>query len=168
MYWKNLDGNNMANPGHYAPIYSKEYGYPDGAQHQIFTDDIKCLQGSLGDTLISNTNFSSLSSSPSSIIASPSCGTYLTVQSDGNGVLYDVASGKARWTTGTAGKGTAPYRFIVQNDGNLVLYDTKSTPLWTSGTAGVGCAPYSLKVRDLTSLLVVDCNGEPLWTAKTM
>jgi len=36
MYWKNLEGNNMANPGHYAPTYSSEYGYPDGAQNQIF------------------------------------------------------------------------------------------------------------------------------------
>jgi len=166
MYWKNLEGNNMANPGHYAPIYSKEYGYPDGAQHQIFTDNPNCRSGSVGATLISSGNNTAIHSSPATILTSPLCDTWLAVQADGNVVLYD-ASGKARWTSNTAGKGTAPYRFTIQSDGNLVLYDSKSTSLWTSNTVNRAnaCAPYSLKLRDPSRLLVVDCNGEPLWTA---
>ncbi|CAF0828144.1 unnamed protein product [Didymodactylos carnosus] len=36
MYWKNLEGNNMFEPGHFAPTYSSKYGYEDGAQNDIF------------------------------------------------------------------------------------------------------------------------------------
>jgi len=165
MYWANKEGNNMANPtnAQCAPIYSHEYGYPNGAQHQIFVDDFKCIQN-IGDTLISNGN-SSISSSPATQLATPACATMLAVQSNGNLVLSDVSSGKVYWSTNTAGKGVAPYRLTIQNGGNLVLSDSNSSSLWTSGTGGVGCSPYSLKVRDLVKLTVVDCNGEPLWSA---
>jgi hypothetical protein len=169
MYWGNTERMNMFNPtnAQCAPIYSAEYGYPDGAQHQIFVDDFKCIQGSIGDTLFSTSNHSqpsTISSSPASVLATPSCMTRLTVQGDGNVVFADVNTGKVYWATNTAGKGTGPYRFTIQNDGNLVLYDSKSTALWTSGTAGKGCAPYHLKVRDVNQLTVVDCNSEPLWS----
>lgn len=36
MYWKNLEGNNMPNEAHDAPIYSDGYGFADGAQSDIF------------------------------------------------------------------------------------------------------------------------------------
>ena len=36
MYWKNLEGNNMPNEPHDAPIYSDGYGFADGAQNDIF------------------------------------------------------------------------------------------------------------------------------------
>jgi hypothetical protein len=36
MYWKNLEGNNMKEPGHYAPTYSDAYNYKEGAQSDIF------------------------------------------------------------------------------------------------------------------------------------
>jgi len=171
MYWANNERNNMPMPTNWqcAPIYSAEYGYPNGAQHQIFIDDFKCIQNTIGDTLISYSNAepSTISSSPPSLIATPACTTKLVVQGDGNVVLSDVNSGQVYWATNTAGKGMAPYRLNMQNDGNLVLSDSKSAVLWSSGTAGVGCSPYSLKIRDVTKLTVVDCNGEPLWYAKT-
>jgi len=167
MYWKNLEGNNMANPGHYAPIYNDPYGFTEGAQHQMFIDDFKCLQGSLGDTLLSNKN-NTIYSSPATLIASPGCSTKLTVQGDGNVVLADVNSGKVLWTTNTGGvNGVAPYRLVLQNDGNLVLYDSRSTTHWSSGTVNVGCAPWNLKLRDVNKLVITDCNSEPIWTAKT-
>jgi len=166
MYWGNNEGNNMANPtnAQCAPIYSAEYGYPDGAQHQIFTDDFKCVPNTIGDTLISSKT-NQITSSPPAVVATPGCAAQLIVQGDGNVVFSDTSNGKVYWSTNTAGKGVAPFRFTVQNDGNVVLYDSKSTSLWTSGTAGVGCAPYSLKVRDVTKLTLVDCNSEPIWSA---
>jgi len=169
LYWANKEGNNMANPtnAQCAPIYSHEYGFPDGAQHQIFIDNFKCSVPNIGDTLFSNSNSSSISSSPATLLATPACATKLGVQSDGNVVLSDVNSGKVHWSTNTAGKGKAPYHFTLQNDGNLVLSDASSSSLWTSGTAGVGCAPYRFKVRDVVKLTVVDCNGEPLWSSST-
>jgi len=169
MYWANKEGNNMENPTNEqcAPIYSAEYGYPDGAQHQIFIDDFKnqCIQN-VGDTLISisNTKPSSISSSPATQLATAACATKLAVQSDGNVVLSDVNNGKIYWATNTTGKGVAPYRFSVINDGTLVLSDANSANIWSAGTAGVGCSPYSLKVRDIVKLTLVDCNGDPLWS----
>ncbi|KAI5778531.1 hypothetical protein EDC01DRAFT_696887 [Geopyxis carbonaria] len=38
MYWKNLEGNNMWEPGHEAPTYSTEYGFEDGAQVDLWVD----------------------------------------------------------------------------------------------------------------------------------
>jgi len=172
MYWANNERNNMANPtnSQCAPIYSHEYGYPDGAQHQIFTDTLLCIEN-IGDTLISHTNTSqpgAITSSPVTTLASPSCQTKLSISADGNVVLADVNTGKVYWSTNTAGKGVAPFKFVAQDDGNLVLTDSKSSTLWSSGTTGVAdaCAPYQLKVRDQAKLTLVDCNGEPLWTAK--
>jgi len=164
MYWANKERNNMANPtgAQCAPIYSQEYGFPDGAQHQIFIDDFKCTEN-VGDTLKSNSK-PSISSSPATQLATPACTTLLSVRGDGNVVLADVNNGKVYWSTNTAGKGVAPYHFTVQNDGNLVLSDSHSANLWSSGTNGVGCAPYSLKVRDPMKLTLVDCNGEPIWS----
>jgi len=168
MYWANKEGNNMANPVNIqcAPIYSVEYGYPDGAQHQIFIDDFKCIQN-IGDTLNSNSTTipSHISSSPSTQLVTPGCATKLVVQNNGNVEFSDVNNGKIYWSSNTAGKGVGPYTLTMQNDGNLVLSDSHSSSLWTSGTTGVGCAPYSLKVRDITKLTLVDCNSEPLWSA---
>jgi hypothetical protein len=147
-----------------APTYSTPYNFKEGAQHEIFTDEFKCMANSVGDTLLS-TGSNSISSSPASNIVSPMCATSLTVTSSGNVVLADVTSGKTFWTTSTNGS-NGPFRLTIQNDGNLVLSDSTSKSLWTSGTAGVGCAPYSLKIRDQLHLTVVDCNDEPLWMAK--
>jgi hypothetical protein len=165
MYWGNKEGNNMANPtnAQCAPIYSKEYGYPNGAQHQIFVDDFNCKQNE-GDTLISNSNPSSISSSGSPLVT-PACATQLAVKSDGDVQLSDVNTGKVYWATNTAGKGSAPYRLTVQNDGDLVLSDSQSSTLWKSGTAGVGVAPYHLRVRDVVKLTLVDSNGDQLWSS---
>jgi len=156
----------MANPtnAQCAPIYSKEYGYPNGAQHQIFTDNFQCIQN-IGDTLISSSaDHPSSISSTDAPLATPACATKLAVQNDGNVVLADVNSGRIYWSTNTAGKGTAPYRLTVQNDGNLVLSDAQSSTLWSTGTGG-GVAPYILKLRDLVTLTLVDFNGDPFWSA---
>jgi len=167
MYWANKERNNMFNPTNIqcAPIYSKEYGYPHGAQHQIFIDDFKCIQNS-GDTLISVSDEKPASiSSTGSPLVTPACATKLTVQNDGNVVLSDVSNGRIYWSSNTAGKGTAPYRLTVQTDGNLILSDANSSTLWSTGTSNGGVAPYSLKIRDLVTLVLVDFNGDPIWTA---
>lgn len=36
MYWKNLEGNNMPEPGGSAPTYSAAYGFSDGPQKDIW------------------------------------------------------------------------------------------------------------------------------------
>jgi hypothetical protein len=55
------------------------------------------------------------------------------MQEDGNLVIYDV-DGSSTWNSGTAGRGTGPYKLVMQNDRNLVVYDSTDTALWSSGT----------------------------------
>lgn len=56
----------------------------------------------------------------------------LTMQFDGNVVLYNRYC-KPIWATNT-GRLITPREFIMQTDGNLVLYDTNGSPKWASNT----------------------------------
>ena len=69
-------------------------------------------------------------------IKSPSGSHILSMQSDGNLVLYNSKTNNAIWASGTFNKGTPPYQFKYQSDGNLVLYDNTNKALWTSNTNG--------------------------------
>ena len=63
-------------------------------------------------------------------LTSPNGKYDLTMQTDGNLVLYDSAS-QAVWNSKTYGHPGAT--LAVQNDGNLVVY-SGSSPLWASNT----------------------------------
>jgi len=167
MYWANNQGNNMANPtnSQCAPVFEDYYGFPDGAQHQIFVDGKQPPAGTVGDTLFSVNGTNSITS-PSDILASPSWHTKFQIQGDGNIVLSDISSGKTYWASNTNGKGTAPYKLTLGQDGNLVATDSKGSTIWSSNTANLknSFAPYRLKVRDVNELVLVDSNSQPLWT----
>jgi hypothetical protein len=60
-------------------------------------------------------------------------GYYLTLQGDGNLVLY-TGAGAPIWASDTAGSGAV--RAIMQQDGNLVLYDAAGDPVWATNTDG--------------------------------
>jgi hypothetical protein len=60
----------------------------------------------------------------------------LSMQTDGNLVLYDAAN-QPRWATGTNGKTVT--HVIMQTDGNLVIFNN-TTPVWASDTANVGAS----------------------------
>jgi 6-phosphogluconolactonase (cycloisomerase 2 family) len=51
--------------------------------------------------------------------------------------LFAVFDGKdvLRWSTNTAGKGTAPRRFMMQNDGNALIADSRNQATWVSYTS---------------------------------
>lgn len=168
MYWANNQGNNMYNPtnAQCAPTYNTYYGFPDGAQHQIFTSSPSPPGGSHGDTLYSYASPQGPSSLTStSSIVSPSLQSQLVVQGDGNLVLSVIGNGnKTLWASNTNGKGVAPYTLTMQNDGNLVLADSKGENIWSSGTSNLGYGPYKLKIRDVNQLLVVDRDSTPLWS----
>jgi len=59
-------------------------------------------------------------------------GTRLTLQTDGNLVLY-TAKNKAVWSTKTNGKGGQ--RLALQDDANLVLYTAGNSAIWSTGTS---------------------------------
>jgi len=168
LYWANNEGNNINNPtnAQCAPTYSSAYGFPDGAQNQIFVSGLQDIKGSVGDTLFSH-QLNNLQSSPDSftILVSPSYQTSLNVREDGNVELTNMDSGRVIWSTNTGGQGVAPYSLTLQQNGNLELIDATGKVLWQTYTANSGSAPYRLKLRDVEHLVLVDSNSEPLWAA---
>jgi len=169
MYWANNQGNNMLNPtnAQCAPVYNASYGFPDGAQNQIFTNAPAKPSDSLGDTVFGNSGQISITSDPYTVVISPGYRSLLTMQGDGNLVLYSYDYSEVFWASNTAGQGVGPYRATVQGDGNFVVYDSTNTPLWSTGTSGQGVGPYRLKLRDQQILVLVDSNSTPLWQAET-
>jgi hypothetical protein len=60
-------------------------------------------------------------------------GRILSMQIDGNLVIYDASGKSALWATGTTGH---PGAFLaVQEDGNVVIYTNSYIPIWATGTA---------------------------------
>ena len=92
--------------------------------------------------------------------------SWLTMQGDGNLVLYDKFSGRARavWASNTAGHPGA--RAAMQGDGNLVVYAAGGQPLWASNTAGNPGAV--LVMQDDANAVVYAPDGRPLWASNTM
>jgi hypothetical protein len=50
--------------------------------------------------------------------------------------VYDNAN-VLQWSTNTAGRGTAPRRFVMQNDGNALIADAANRATWVTYTAGL-------------------------------
>lgn len=55
----------------------------------------------------------------------------LTLQSDGNLVLYGTSPSRALWSSATYGNPNA--HLVMQTDGNLVLYSSAGKALWSTG-----------------------------------
>jgi hypothetical protein len=87
---------------------------------------------------------------------------YVTLQTDGNIVVYTVATGKARWNSGTYNKGTIGTRTLnMQGDGNLVLYNGAQA-LWSIGKNSAA-APFVATMQNDGNFVVYDVNGKALW-----
>jgi hypothetical protein len=86
----------------------------------------------------------------------------LTLQSDGNVVLYDSAS-KALWATNTEGK--KGVRLVLQTDGNLVLYTSAGSAVWSSKTEGSGAT--RLLVKDDGNMVLQTSASATVWTTNT-
>jgi hypothetical protein len=83
----------------------------------------------------------------------------LTLQADGNLVLYHTGGAPAGWATGTVGR--AVTQAIMQADGNFVLYGPAG-PIWSTGTHG---HPGSYLVVQNDGNVVIFGPGGPLWSA---
>jgi hypothetical protein len=96
-----------------------------------------------------------------SYLMSPSTHTVLSMQSDGNLVLY--SDSMPAWHTNTGG--TRANHLIMQTDGNLVLYDPSNIPLWFSGTSGNANSRAVLQSDG--NLVVYNSGGAPVWSSGT-
>ena len=88
----------------------------------------------------------------------------LSMQLDGNLVLYDRRSGQALWASNTAN--VAIQTCIMQTDGNLVLYRYDGKAAWASGTHG---KPNSTLIvqNDGNVVIYYDPNPVAVWATGT-
>jgi hypothetical protein len=60
----------------------------------------------------------------------------ITMQNDGNVVLYD-GTGNPLWSSQSAkDEPDPPYELVMKINGNLVLYDKHNNSIWSTGTEG--------------------------------
>lgn len=96
-----------------------------------------------------------------SYLMSPSAHSVLSLQTDGNLVLYSDSS--VQWYSHT--NGTAADHLVMQTDGNLVLYTSAGAALWSSGTVGNAGAKAILQSDG--NLVIYSSGGAPLWSTGT-
>jgi hypothetical protein len=94
-------------------------------------------------------------------ILSPDSQSVLTLQKDGNVLLY--SNMRSAWHTITAGSGAD--RLIMQDDGNLVLY-SPSRAVWASGTNGNPGA--RLIIQTDGNMVIYSASNVPLWATYTI
>ena len=87
----------------------------------------------------------------------------LTMQSDGNLVVYRNSDGRPLWASNTAQ--TDVTRAIMQGDGNFVLYHVNNAPAWASNTVG---APGSFVVMQNDGNFVIYRPNFPIWATNTV
>jgi len=92
-------------------------------------------------------------------LTSPGNKAYLTLQSDGNLVLYQSGTNMPLWASNTAGK--PAYRASIQGDSNFVIYDKNSHPLWATNTGNLGAHNSGIFVQDDGNLVIYKDNRSP-------
>ncbi len=85
------------------------------------------------------------------------------LQSDGNLVLRDRASGKSLWSSSTHGQGAI--RLKLQTDGNLVLRTKSGRAVWSSKTSKSGGA--KLAMQGDGNLVLYTGSGKAVWATGT-
>jgi hypothetical protein len=88
----------------------------------------------------------------------------LTMQSDGNLVVYDER-GAPRWASNTAGRPGSTAAF--QGDGNLVVYAPGGQPIWASNTASGDPANVNYLCTQGDGNVVVYKWPRPVWATNT-
>jgi hypothetical protein len=87
--------------------------------------------------------------------------SFLTMQTDGNFVLYDE-NFRPRWATNTVNRGSYTE---FQMDANLVVYQGFSLPTWASNTC---CHSfYQLAIQADGNVVIYNTNDAPVWATNT-
>jgi hypothetical protein len=87
----------------------------------------------------------------------------VTMQSDGNLVLYKKAGG-ALWSSATAG--STGYTLDMASGGDLTLWSKEGCPLWSTNTGGHTGSKFA--VQDDGNLVVYDATNHPIWASSTV
>ncbi len=91
---------------------------------------------------------------------SPSRKYFLSMQGDGNLVIYNSSTNKSIWATGTMNKGAV--RADIQSDGNFVLYTSSNVSVWATHTHGRGVT--YLALGDDGNLGLYNKDGWTVWS----
>ncbi|MGH9279930.1 MAG: hypothetical protein ACRD12_17755 [Acidimicrobiales bacterium] len=103
---------------------------------------------------------------PGSDAAVSSNGRYrLTLQTDGDLVLYDSQSGERLWHTKTVGPGV--HHAILESDGNLVIYDASGAAIWESNTESPPNYAAVLRLQDDGNLVMYQYARVAIWATDT-
>lgn len=94
-------------------------------------------------------------------LTSPNGRYKVTMETDGNLVMYDVD--KPVWGSNTAGSGANITE--MRDDGDLVIYHEGDKPAWSSRTRGHEGAVLTL--QDDRDLVVYAADGKKLWSSRT-
>lgn len=98
-------------------------------------------------------------------VQSPNKKYVLTLQDDGNLVLYNTSTSETVWATYTNRSSSLVHTAIMQLDGNFVLYYADNTLAWESSTAG---NPGShLEVQDDGNVVIYTPSHTPVWQSHT-
>jgi hypothetical protein len=81
---------------------------------------------------------------------------------DGNLVIVNTGDRQAIWSSGTAGKGTAPYNLAMQSDAHLCIYGANRF-VWGSGQVRTSGAPFRLVMQNDGNLVVYDSANRFIW-----
>ncbi|KAJ3381863.1 hypothetical protein HDU80_001672 [Chytriomyces hyalinus] len=87
----------------------------------------------------------------------------VTMQDDGNFVLYRMSDDQPQWDT--ASPGTYGKYFVYQYDGNVVLYDNTGASLWSTDTSKVPSS--DLCIQPDGNFVLYD-RKTPVWDSGTM
>ncbi|PRP89596.1 hypothetical protein PROFUN_00860 [Planoprotostelium fungivorum] len=180
MYWMNKERNNMHEPNLYAPTYSTLYGFPDGAQNDIFVNT-----NTVNYTPKPFPQEDKCGNSPSRIVSSGANGTQILRQNDylvspnckyhlwfgGDGALYLGYPDHQKtlwdinfyWSTNN-NPGGSGWVASITDDGDVIIQNSAGQRRWTSPmTNRVGKAPYRLELTNDGQIILFDACGIDLW-----
>jgi hypothetical protein len=101
---------------------------------------------------------------PNESLKSPNGGVVLTMQGDGNLVVYLGPERLVAWSSRTNGQNGA--RLVMQDDGNLVMYGPNGVPFATGTNAGENRGAV-LEVQDDGNVVVYAPGRRPIWSSKS-
>lgn len=92
----------------------------------------------------------------------------MLMRNDGDLVITDLKTNKAKWSVYSAKyttrpKGKGPYQLCLNKDGIISILNREKQWLWQSDTAGKGVGPFRLVMHDAGYIVLLDSRGVPTW-----
>jgi hypothetical protein len=100
---------------------------------------------------------------PNESLKSPNGGVVLTMQDDGNLVVYVGPERHVAWSSRTYGQNGN--RLVMQDDGNLVMYGPAGVPFATGTNVDTNNRGAVLEVQDDGNVVVYAPGRRPIWSS---